>query len=329
MKPLISIIVPVYNVEKYLKRCIKRIQEQSYENLEIILVDDGSTDESGELCDSVANTDARICVIHKENGGLSDARNTGLAFSKGEYIAFVDSDDWIEQETIQKAYLKSVDTNAEVVVWGYSADFVTVDEQLESHTDYALSGTCSRNTGGGLFASQNAFGLFGYAWNKLYKRSIVIDLKFCKGISLVEDILFNASVAQKSNRIDFIDFIGTQYIQRSRETLGTKYYPNYVELKQMAAKAMMDIMNAYSVPNNEAQQVLEKFHINTIKSAIRMIAYDKETKREKKEKMYQLVNNDWIQKMIIQIVPNDLKSKVLFALVRAKAVNLLLLFSKN
>ena len=94
---LISIIVPVYNVEEYLKECIDSIINQTYKRIEIILVDDGSTDKSGKICDDYAKIDKRIKVVHKENGGLSDARNVGISVSSGKYIAFVDSDDWVEK----------------------------------------------------------------------------------------------------------------------------------------------------------------------------------------------------------------------------------------
>ena len=99
-KELISIIVPVYNVEKYLKKCVDSIVNQTYKNLEIILVDDGATDSSGEICDELEKLDNRIKVYHKENGGLSDARNYGVARATGSYIGFVDSDDYIDAEMI-------------------------------------------------------------------------------------------------------------------------------------------------------------------------------------------------------------------------------------
>ena len=97
---LISIIVPVYNVEEYLKECIDSIINQTYKRIEIILVDDGSTDKSGKICDDYAKIDKRIKVVHKENGGLSDARNVGISVSSGKYIAFVDSDDWVEKNYV-------------------------------------------------------------------------------------------------------------------------------------------------------------------------------------------------------------------------------------
>lgn len=101
-RPLISVIVPVYKVEAYLKECIDSIRNQTYRNLEIILVDDGSPDKSGEMCDALAKEDPRIRVIHKENGGLSSARNAGLDVANGEYVSFVDSDDWISLDMYQR-----------------------------------------------------------------------------------------------------------------------------------------------------------------------------------------------------------------------------------
>lgn len=97
-KPLISVIVPIYRVERYLSKCVESILNQTYRHLEIILVDDGSPDGSGAICDEFAEKDSRIRVIHKENGGLSDARNAGIQVAGGEYLAFVDGDDWIEPD---------------------------------------------------------------------------------------------------------------------------------------------------------------------------------------------------------------------------------------
>ncbi|MBQ5852329.1 MAG: glycosyltransferase family 2 protein, partial [Lachnospiraceae bacterium] len=98
---MISIVVPVYNVEKYLERCVDSLINQTYENIEILLIDDGSKDNSGQMCDEYANKDSRITVYHKENGGLSDARNYGMDRAKGEYIIFIDSDDYVEPNMME------------------------------------------------------------------------------------------------------------------------------------------------------------------------------------------------------------------------------------
>ncbi len=111
---LISIIIPVYNVERYLRECIDSIIAQTYKNLEIILVDDGSSDKSGEICDEYSKKDSRIKVIHKKNGGLSDARNVALDITKGDYIGFIDSDDYIEKDMFQILYNLAEEYNAEI-----------------------------------------------------------------------------------------------------------------------------------------------------------------------------------------------------------------------
>ena len=118
MKPLISVIVPIYKVEKYLETCVMSLIHQTYENLEIILVDDGSPDKCPEICDAYEKTDDRIRVIHKKNGGLSDARNAALEKTTGKYITFVDSDDYVDAEYIEKLYNALIQYNASAAICG-------------------------------------------------------------------------------------------------------------------------------------------------------------------------------------------------------------------
>ena len=142
----ISIIIPVYNVEAYLDRCIQSVIHQTYQNLEIILVDDGSTDHSPQMCDAYAQIDERIKVVHKSNGGLSDARNAGLMVATGTYIGYVDSDDWIELEMYERMYAACIEHQAELAVCRYRNEYTTkgssmsVDSALESDLVKPLSG---------------------------------------------------------------------------------------------------------------------------------------------------------------------------------------------
>ena len=115
MKPLISVIIPVYQVVPYLKQCIESIINQTYSNLEIILIDDGSTDESGKICDQYADTDNRINVVHQENKGLSASRNKGIELANGEYLSFIDSDDWVDQRFIDVMYKISISSGCDIV----------------------------------------------------------------------------------------------------------------------------------------------------------------------------------------------------------------------
>lgn len=119
-KGVVSVVLPIYNVEKYLSRCLESVVNQSYRKLEIILVDDESPDKCPEICDKWAAKDSRIKVIHKKNGGLGYARNTGIENATGEYICFVDSDDYIASDTIEKAYKSGIESKADIVYYGYN-----------------------------------------------------------------------------------------------------------------------------------------------------------------------------------------------------------------
>lgn len=139
-QPLISVIVPVYKVEPYLERCVNSIVNQTYKNLEIVLVNDGSPDRCGEICDELARQDARIRVIHKENGGLSSARNAGLDVISGEYIGFVDSDDWIESDMYERLLFLLSNNNAQISACGLECDYedgkiVYFNDQYPQKTD--------------------------------------------------------------------------------------------------------------------------------------------------------------------------------------------------
>lgn len=138
MRPLVTVVVPTYNVEKYLNKCVHSITSQTYDNLEIILVDDGSTDSSSAICDSLCESDSRIRVIHKQNQGLGFARNTGIDNAKGDYICFIDSDDYLDVQTIEKCVTALAETSAQAALFG----LVNVNEQYEiidSNIDFNLS----------------------------------------------------------------------------------------------------------------------------------------------------------------------------------------------
>lgn len=170
-RELISVIVPIYNIDKYVEKCICSIINQSYRNIEIILVDDGSTDKSGEICDSMAICDNRISVIHKENGGLSEARNRGLEESKGEIISFVDGDDWIHPQMFEILIFLMCQTNADIATCMYSNDEKDLDKRYEKKTIKIRTLT-------GTEAFLNPAIIHQMAWNKIYKRYIFDDIRY-------------------------------------------------------------------------------------------------------------------------------------------------------
>lgn len=145
-KPLISVIIPVYNIEKYLERCVDSVCNQTYQNIEVLLVDDGSTDSSGKLCEQLAQKDDRIKVFHKENGGSSSARNLGLSNAKGEYVGFVDSDDYISEDMYELLYEAAVE---------YSTDIVQVGRDEMDEAGNKLPNICEPPKEREVIASEN------------------------------------------------------------------------------------------------------------------------------------------------------------------------------
>ncbi len=173
---LISVIIPVYQVEAYLKQCIDSVISQSYKNLEIILVDDGSPDTCPQICDTYAEMDARIKVIHKQNGGLSDARNTGLEIASGDWIAFVDSDDYMEPTMLQSLYDAAIEQGADISVC--NALFFNGSE---TWTPDWFSVKCGQLNGMEILKSGRIPTALVVAWNKLYRRKIFATLRYPVG----------------------------------------------------------------------------------------------------------------------------------------------------
>lgn len=170
---LISIIIPIYNVEKYIHKCLDSICNQTYQNIEIILVEDGSPDNCGKICDEYAQKDKRIIVIHKENGGLSSARNAGLDIAKGEYISFIDSDDFIALDFIEKLYLLCINNNVDIAECNFLRfeNDILKDKTISDIEIYTPLEMQNR-----IYSDFNMRTII--VWNKLYKRYIYENMRF-------------------------------------------------------------------------------------------------------------------------------------------------------
>lgn len=184
--PELTIIVPVYNVEKYLPKCIESILVQSFTDFELILIDDGSSDRCGEICDEYAAKDSRIVVIHQKNLGVSAARNAGLEIARGTYIGFVDSDDWIEPEMYQVLISAAKETCGDLIIcgskqWNETGGFLQNDFQSTGiyNQEQLLKA---------LYSVPNPLG--GVLWNKLFKREIIGAIRFRKDLRNCEDDVF-------------------------------------------------------------------------------------------------------------------------------------------
>ena len=187
MDSKISVIVPVYNVEPYLERCLDSIINNTYRNLEIICVNDGSTDGCGAILDRYAQMDERFVVIYKENGGVSSARNRGLDVATGDYIAFVDADDWIHPQYFEIIEYNTRMKNYDAVICG-----IVRKSEMSTFEHYNVESVATKGLDlEGIFSNHAAK---SYAGGKIYKKDLTVGKRFCEDVSFGEDVIYNASV---------------------------------------------------------------------------------------------------------------------------------------
>ena len=199
MAPTVSIIVPVYNAEKTIGRCVDSILSQQYTDFELLLVDDGSTDSSGAICDSYTLADSRVQVIHKENTGVSDTRNIGISRARGVYLQFLDSDDWITPDATKLLVEAAGEHNCDLVI----SDFYrVVGERVSRKGDIDEDRVLTREEYAAHMMEQPADFYYGVLWNKLYRRDIVADhhLQMDPEISWCEDFMFNLEYIRHAQR---------------------------------------------------------------------------------------------------------------------------------
>lgn len=240
-RPLISIIVPMYGVEQYIKRCVNSILSQSYTNLEIILVDDGSPDKCGVIADEYAKEDNRIVVIHKQNGGLSDARNVAIPLAKGEYINFIDSDDWVSKYYIENLYNAILKDNSDLSIsW-----FKEVEEKKEK----AL--ICDSLLSYEIIDSKECLKRLLYqdyiettACGKLYKKSLFEDLRYPTG-RLYEDIPVTYEYINRANKIATIRNQDYYYYQRKTSIQHQKFNINKMDAIKHIKNMVNDVLGKY------------------------------------------------------------------------------------
>ena len=215
----VSIIVPVYQVEKYIRQCVDSILAQTFTDFELILVDDGSKDQSGQICDEYARIDERVKVIHKENGGLSDARNKGMDQINGNYFMFVDSDDYIAPTMIECLYKSIMNNNADIAVCNFLYFF-----ENDRKKDFSTNIKSEILTGREIFynrKNERNFGIWTVVWNKLYKRETCGKVRFRFG-KYHEDEFWANDIYQMNIRVVTIPECLYYYRQRGDSIMGKK-----------------------------------------------------------------------------------------------------------
>ncbi len=267
-QPLISVLVPVYNIERYIGICLESIVKQKYRNLDVVVVDDGSTDRSGEICDLYAKKDSRITVVHKENGGLVSARKTAMRIAQGQYIGYVDGDDWISPDYYLDL-LSMIEENAcDAVVAGFSRDLFDSSTPMSNVVPVGCyEGEKLRNLFSNMISTGAFFrhGITTYLWNKLFKREIIkeIQLKIDDRISIGEDGAVVYPVLLKCKRVFVTNNFSYHYRQREDSMLKkSKPFEQEVSQLQILYNQIYREIGQYPANLNLKQQ-LQKYVLST------------------------------------------------------------------
>ena len=245
-KYLVSIIVPVYNVERYIERCIESILAQTYKNIELILINDGSDDNSLQICNVFSNRDKRIRVIDKENTGVSSTRNIGIELARGKYLCFIDSDDYIENNYVEML-VGNIHENA-VIFCGYFVD------TYKENGNIASIPKIYRKENGNEISNNLVYvfhqGFLSVIWNKIYDVSRLREnnIKFDEKLSLGEDLLFNLGYLKTGiEKIQSVDNSLYHYIKRGTESLDNKYRSDFLEIQERIFSELIITMELYNV----------------------------------------------------------------------------------
>lgn len=267
MNPLISIIVPIYKVEDYLEKCIESILAQSITNFELILIDDGSPDECGKICDSYASKDNRIKVVHKQNEGLSAARNSGLDIAEGDYIGFVDSDDWIHKKMYETLLTLLIDNNADIAQCEFIRTF-DEEEAVDNNQKNTIE-TFNNNESLKNIYNKKAISTV-VSWNKLYKKDLFEYIRFPKG-KIHEDEFTTHKLLYKSKKLVYTNKVLYFYRQTPNSIMNSKFN-----------KKRLDILDAMQERLEFAELIQNEMFINETfqKYMYRLLSYYYKCKKE-------------------------------------------------
>ena len=278
----ISVVVPVYNVEKYLEKCLNSIINQTYKNIEIIVVDDGSTDSCGQLCDEYAIMDKRIIVIHKKNGGLSDARNVGIDNATGKFICFIDSDDYVESNMIEKLYSVCKETNSDICCCGKFIEN-TSNTKISNSKDFFI---CSSEEALERMLTIND--IETSAWDKIYKTSLFKnnDIKYPVN-EIYEDMSTTYKVIDKAEKICHIPIPLYHYVIRNDSISHSPFYRKQLQLITNSQIIKEFIYSKYPKLNEAA----EYFYYLQLITILQKIKYSSNFNDNKD--IYEKLNNDF------------------------------------
>ncbi|MDF2903479.1 MAG: glycosyltransferase, partial [Bacillus sp. (in: firmicutes)] len=311
MKPKVSIIVPIYNIERYLSRCLNSLLTQTLPEIEVIAVNDGSTDSSVTILEQYAEKDDRIKIINKSNGGVSSARNVGMSLASGEYIGFVDPDDWVETDMYKTMYNSAIAEKVDIVMCSYLREFgnhskeknfnlpekvIYNNEEVKTKLMRRLIGPLENEV-----ANPELLDAWGTVWSKIYKTDLLknnelsfIDLK---EIGTNEDSLFNIEAFYYSNSFVFINKPFYHYWRENSSSLTSNYKPELLSQWFSLYKRITNFLNEKNLPQEYKLALNNRICLNTMGLGLNTISKNnKSNQYEKIKKIDTILNNEKIKK---------------------------------
>jgi glycosyltransferase involved in cell wall biosynthesis len=326
MKPKISIIVPIYNVEKYLEKCISSLLDQSFTDFELILVNDGSPDNCGKICDDFKEKDSRIKVIHLENGGVCRARNKGMELATGDFYVFVDSDDWVEKD-FMKDFVDHIEDDETLIIQDCNRDN---DEKSETHFfGFQNKSFVLKEDFGKLFHENAHYVPGGYPWNKLYSAKIIKEnnLQFDPAIKLADDEKWNFEYLVHIKKLKFVENANYHYIYNPG-SISNQARPFERELTRFAFKAKFF---DFALKNYQLSEADKKKVTAEVERHFRINILDRIYKKEvsKEERISRLKEIAKLPESTLHLLQSDLKFRKLdYAILRSKNVTFFDAFKK-
>lgn len=320
MNPIISVVIPVYNCEKYISRCIDSVLMQKFKNFELILVDDGSLDNTSRICDEYIQKDKRIQVIHKKNGGVSSARNAGIRIARGEYITFIDSDDYIDEKMFEVAYREINRTQSDLFVSGICME-KWEEQQISQKSVYKIDKTKIYTVKELLEVWGNEYPAICMCgpWCKLYTTEILKknQIFFDESLSYGEDTYFNLSVLNFVNKVHFSEQVFYHYCRENQESLFSKFHKDTYEIHSKVYNEQRILMRKMLC----SKQAMLHFEVNYFYLLLGGVHeyyrfYDFTNYQEKLDLVKKIGADDYVKRCSVKQIPGFKNKIILFLLKR-------------
>lgn len=320
--PLVSVIIPVYNVKKYLKKCIESVILQTYENIEIILVNDGSTDGSGVICDEYAVNDMRIRVIHQDNFGVSYARNIGINIATGDYIQFVDSDDCLESIMIKK--LVEVIDGSQMVICGYKSTYGNRSHPINKNNTCPIEGEFKKNDFLNSFGILFKHGFINSPCNKLYLTDIIqkYGIRFNEDLSMGEDLIFNLEYINACERISIIQESLYNYISFNSDSLTRSFNKELFDNQKMLFSRIKEFLLSNNYYTNKNRDLIQSVYTDAIIGCFEQLFHPKgdHTIKTRQEYIRKVVFDSSVRDSIVYFKHESSKKRLIGFMIKYKLI---------